>query len=102
MRESSASGRGNIRPGRQRGVVIQMPTPKAVRRRRAVRVGMVFLGTALLGAIAARIYLNARSRPSAEQIAGVSSEESRIMQLVNRERTKAGLARLKLSARLVV
>jgi uncharacterized protein YkwD len=79
-----------------------MPTPKAVRRRRAVRVGMVFLGTALLGAIAARIYLNARSRPSAEQIAGVSSEESRIMQLVNRERTKAGLAQLKLSARLAV
>lgn len=79
-----------------------MPTPKAVRRRRAVRTGMVFLGLALIGAIAARVYLNAELPPSAEQIAGVSSEEARIMELVNRERTRAGLAELKLSARLAV
>jgi uncharacterized protein YkwD len=102
MRESSPIGRGNIRPGKPRGVVIQMPTPKAVRRRRAVRVGMIFLGLALAAAIAARIYLNEELPRSAEQIAGVNPEESRIMLLVNRERIKAGLAELKLSARLAV
>ncbi len=79
-----------------------MPTPKAVRQRRAVRAGMVLLGLALIGAIAARIYLNAESPRSAEQLAAVSAEEARIMELVNRARTKAGLAELKLSARLAV
>ena len=48
MRESSASGRGQTGPGRQRGVVIQMPTPKVVRQRRAVRAGMALLGLAFL------------------------------------------------------
>ncbi|HZY59305.1 MAG TPA: CAP domain-containing protein [Candidatus Binataceae bacterium] len=102
MRESSASGRGQTGPGRQRGVVIQMPTPKVVRQRRAVRAGMALLGLALAGAIAARIYLNTSLPHSVEQIAGVSSEETRILDLVNVERAKAGRAALKLSGRLAV
>jgi uncharacterized protein YkwD len=83
-------------------MVIQMPTPKVVRQRRALRAGMALLGLALGGAIAARIYLNARAPHSVEQIAGVSSEETRILELVNRERAKAGRAALKLSGRLAV
>jgi uncharacterized protein YkwD len=102
MRESSASGRGQTGPGRQRGVVIQMPTPKVVRQRRAVRAGMALLGLALAGAIAVRIYLNTSLPHSVEQIAGVSSEETRILDLVNVERAKAGRAALKLSGRLAV
>ncbi|MGO9061651.1 MAG: CAP domain-containing protein [Candidatus Binataceae bacterium] len=79
-----------------------MPTPKVVRRRRAVRGVMVLLGLGLIGAVAGRVYLNTRLPRSPEQIAGVSVEETRILELVNREREKAGLTDLKLSGRLAV
>lgn len=102
MRESSASGRNQIRPAKPRGRVIRMPTPKVVRRRRAVRGVMVLLGLGLIGAVAGRVYLNTRLPRSPEQIAGVSVEETRILELVNREREKAGLTDLKLSGRLAV
>ena len=78
-----------------------MPTPKVVRRRRSVRLAMVSLGLLLAAAVVGRVYL--ASHPlTAEQVAGVSAEEARILELVNRERAKAGVAALKLSGRLAV
>lgn len=101
MREFPASGRSQPPPLRPRGKVILMPTPKVVRRRRSVRLAMVSLGLLLATAIVGRVYL--ASQPlTAEQVAGVSAEEALILELVNRERAKAGAAPLKLSGRLAV
>jgi uncharacterized protein YkwD len=102
MREVPASGRGQPAFKQPRGKVIAMPTPAIVRRRRYVRWVMASLGAVLMAAAAGRIYLTITRRPSAEQIAGVSADEARIVQLVNAERVKAGLLPLKLSARLTV
>ncbi len=63
---------------------------------------MVSLGVVLIAAVVGRTYLTVTRPPTAEQVAGVSAEEARIVQLVNRERAKAGLAPLKLSGRLTV
>src|SRR5215469_5330669 len=101
MRESPSPERGQP-PQRQRGKVISMPTPIVVRRRRYIRLGMALLGVVLVTAIVGRVYLTTRLPQTAEQIAGVSEEESRIVELVNRERAKAGVAALKLSGRLAV
>lgn len=79
-----------------------MPEPKVVRQRRAVRRVMVLLGLGLIGAIAGRVYLNTELPRSQEQLAGVSAEEARILELVNHERKKVGLAELKLSGRLAI
>jgi uncharacterized protein YkwD len=79
-----------------------MPTPRVVRRRRAVKLGMVLLGLSLGGAVALRVYLAAKLPRTMEEIAGVSSEEQRILDLVNQERYKAGVAALRLSGRLAV
>ena len=79
-----------------------MPTPKVVQQRRAIRFAMLSLGLLLAAAIAGRVYLAARRPPTAEQAAGVSAEESRIFDLVNGERARAGLTPLKLSGRLAV
>jgi uncharacterized protein YkwD len=102
MRESSASGRSRTRAVQQRGKVIPMPMPKVVRQRRAVRRMMVLLGLGLMVAVAGRVYLNTRLPRSQEQLAGVSADETRILELVNQVRKKAGLAALKLSGRLAV
>jgi uncharacterized protein YkwD len=102
MREFPASPSGQPPPRKARGKVIPMPTPKVVRQRRSVRLGMLALGAVLIAAVAGRIYLTARLPPSAEQVAGVSSEEARILELVNRARARASLPALKLSARLAV
>ncbi len=78
-----------------------MPTPRVVRQRRSVRLAMLSLGLLLATAVVGRVYL--ASRPlTAEQVAGVSAEEARILELVNRERAKAGVAALELSGRLAV
>ncbi|HEV3113002.1 MAG TPA: CAP domain-containing protein [Candidatus Binataceae bacterium] len=101
MREFPASGRSQPPPLKPRGKVIPMPTPKVVRRRRSVRLAMISLGLLLAAAIVGRVYL--ASRPlSTEQVAGVSAEETLILELVNRERAKAGVAPLKLFGRLAV
>ena len=78
-----------------------MPTPRVVRRRRSVQLAMVGLGVLLATSIVGRVYLAGRPL-STEQVAGVSAEEAQILELVNRERAKAGLAALKLSGRLAV
>ncbi len=79
-----------------------MPVPKVVRQRRAVRRVMLLLGLGLIVAIGSRVYLNTKLPLSQEQIAGVSPEETRILELVNQVRKRAGLAELKLSGRLAV
>jgi uncharacterized protein YkwD len=102
MREFPASGRGQPPPHKPRGKVIPMPTPIVVRRRRSVRIAMASLGAVFVAAVVGRIYLTVSRPPTAEQAAGVSAEESRILELVNRKRADAGLVPLKLSGRLAV
>jgi uncharacterized protein YkwD len=63
---------------------------------------MGLLGAVLVAAIVARVYLSTSHPPSPEQAAGVSAEESRVLELVNRERAKAGMAALKLEPHLAV
>ncbi len=103
-----------------------MPTPKAVLRRRRIKALIGLLAFALLGAVLARLYQIHLARitpPVAERIPieptapvapsapiekaapsepGVtaSAEETALLELVNRERGKAGLEPLKFSARL--
>ncbi len=79
-----------------------MPTPRVVRRRRSTRLAMAALGVVLAGAVAARVYLTLNRPPSTEQMAGVSPEESRVLELVNAARSRAGLPALKLDGHLAV
>jgi uncharacterized protein YkwD len=101
MREFPASG-PQTPANKPRGKVIPMPVPPVVRRRRYVRVAMTMLGFILVAAVAGRVYLTTMVPPSAEQLAGVSADEARILDLVNHERVRAGVAPLKLSARVAV
>jgi uncharacterized protein YkwD len=73
-----------------------------VKRRRAVQVAIGAVATALLAAIAMRIYLARHAPPSPEEMAGVSEPESEIIDAVNAERTRRGLKTLKFSPRLAV
>src|SRR5690242_18155624 len=102
MGESPAPGTRPARAQQQRGKLISMPTPRVVRQRRYVRLAMLFLALLLAGAVAGRVYLSSTRPPSAEQAAGVSLEEAQVLDLVNRERAKAGLPTLKLERRLAV
>ncbi len=63
---------------------------------------MASLGVVFVAAVAGRVYLTATRPATTEQAAGITAEETRILELVNRERAKAGLAALKLSGRLAV
>ncbi len=62
---------------------------------------MGLLVLALIGAMMTRLYL-LRFPLSAERLASVSNEEKELLELVNRERLRAGLAALKFSPRLAV
>ena len=77
-----------------------MRTPAVVRHRRAARIGIGVVITALIAAIAMRVYLTRTSASSPERIAGVSEPESEIIKQVNAERVRRGLKPLKFSARL--
>lgn len=105
MSTSSATGR---RPARRskgpRGParIIPLPTPRNVRRRRAIRGLAGIVIAALAVAIAVRLYLLRTSRPSPEEVAGVSEPESAILKMVNAERVKQHLQPLSLSPRLAV
>ena len=79
-----------------------MRTPLVVRHRRAARVGIGVVITALIAAISMRVYLTRTSAPSPERMAGVSEPESEIIKQVNVERVRRGLKALKFSARLAV
>lgn len=79
-----------------------MPTPRVVRRRRAIKAGFGLLVLSLLGAVIARWYLSRTSPPSPEKVSGVTEQESEILGLVNQERTRAGQKPLRFSPRLAV
>lgn len=79
-----------------------MPLPRVVRRRRAVRAAAAMAIAGLALAIAVRVYLLRTSRPSPEEIAGVSEPESAILTLVNGERARQHLRALNFSPRLAV
>ncbi|SRR5579875_173175 len=98
MREFPASGRA-YKP-RKRGKVIPFPAPKAVRRRRTGRIVMVGVGIVVLAVIGARVYLVSQPPPSSPPPAAVEPDERKILDLVNAQRAKAGLAPLKISRRL--
>src|SRR5580704_6071139 len=102
MKPSSASGRRPARRPIGPAKVIPMRTPAVVRHRRAARVGIGIVITALIAAIAMRLYLTRTSAPSPERIAGVSEPESEIIKQVNAERVGRRLKPLKCSARLAV
>jgi len=79
-----------------------MPTPRVVRRHRAIRAGMGVLMLSLVSAAVARIYIYRNQRRTPEQVAQTSEQEAQILSRVNIERTRAGLAALKFSPRLAV
>jgi uncharacterized protein YkwD len=79
-----------------------MPTPRVVRRRRAIKAGFGLLLLSLLGAILARLYLMRTAPPSPEKVSGQTEQETEIIGLENQERSRAGLKPLKFSPRLAV
>jgi len=102
MKTSSAIGPRTARRPRGPAKIIPMKTPKVVKRRRAVRAGIGVVITALLAAIAMRVYLTRNAPPSPEEMAGVSEPEAEIVKQVNAERVRRGLKALKFSPRLAV
>jgi uncharacterized protein YkwD len=102
MKTSSAAGRGTARRPRGPAKIIPMRTPKVVKRRRAMQAGIGVVITALLAAIAMRVYLTRNAPRSPEEMAGVSEPESEIIEAVNAERVRRGLKPLKFSPRLAV
>ncbi|HEY6393972.1 MAG TPA: CAP domain-containing protein [Candidatus Binataceae bacterium] len=79
-----------------------MPTPKTVRRRSAIKVAMGLLAFSLAAVVAGRVYLIITAPVADEYTAGVTRQESAILDLVNRERARAGKSRLEFSPRLAV
>jgi len=79
-----------------------MPTPRVVRRRRAIKAGFGLLLISLIGAIIARLYLMRSAPPSPEKVSGQTEQETEIIGLENLERSRAGLKPLKFSPRLAV
>ncbi len=102
MSGSTATRRRPPKANRGPAKVLRMPTPRVVRRRRAVKAGVSLLAISLIAAVASRIYLLQTAPPSPEKIAGLSEQESAILGLVNAARTHAGLKPLRFSARLAV
>jgi len=79
-----------------------MPTPRVVRRRRAIKAGMGLLALSLMSIAIVRVYLLSTEAPSPEQAAGLSEQETAILRRVNSERIRAGLKPLKLSPRAAI
>src|SRR5260370_7786302 len=82
--------------------IIRMPTPRVVRRRRAIKAGFGLLLLSLIGAIIARLYLMRTAPPSPEKVSGQTEQETEIIGLVNQERTSAGKKPLKFPPRLPI
>jgi uncharacterized protein YkwD len=79
-----------------------MPTPRVVRRRRAIRAAIATLMLALMAVAVVRIYTLRTITRSPEETAGLSDQEAAILKLVNAQRIAAGLQPLKFSARAAV
>ena len=56
-----------------------MPTPRVVRRRRAIRATMGLLVLGLAGAIVARVYLSRVTPLTPEEVAGLDLQEAEIL-----------------------
>lgn len=102
MRQNSAIHRRPPRPHQGLAKVIKMPTPRVVRRRRAIKLGFGLLIFSLICAVIARLFLMRTAPPSGEKVSAITDQESEIMGLVNEERERAGHHRLKFSPRLAV
>lgn len=102
MRPSSATGGGAARRPRRPARIIALPTPRVVKRRRAVRAAVGFIVTALVAAISMRVYLTRNAPPSPEEMAGLSEPETDLLKQVNQERARRGLKSLIFSPRLAV
>jgi uncharacterized protein YkwD len=79
-----------------------MPTPRVVRRKRAVKAGFGLLALSLAATLIGRLYLIYSSPPSPEKMAALSDQESEILSRVNLERVHAGLRPLRFAAKLAV
>jgi uncharacterized protein YkwD len=79
-----------------------MPVPGVVKRRRAIRAGIVIMIAAVIAAASLRLYLNRTAPPSPEEMAGSTEPEAQILQQVNAERARRNLKPLKFSPRLSV
>lgn len=100
MSGKSATNRGSQRVHKGPAKVIRMPTPRVVRKRRAFKAGMGLLAVSLVGAVVARLYLVQTSPPAAESVAGLTAQESEILQIINDARKRSGLKPLAVSAPL--
>jgi uncharacterized protein YkwD len=105
MSASSATGRGPARAPRRPAKIIRMPTPRATRRRRVVRIGAAILAIGLASAIALRgvrvATLNTTRVATDEFASPLSAQEFRILKLVNDERVRAGQPPLQFSPLLM-
>jgi uncharacterized protein YkwD len=79
-----------------------MPTPRVVRRRRAIKAGIGLLVLSLVAAIIARYYMMRTAPASPEKVSGLSEQETEILGLVNQERARAGQQPLKFSPQLAI
>jgi len=78
-----------------------MPTPRVVRRRRAIRIALGIVVCAMAAAIALRFAVH-RPILSQEEIAGISETEAALLKTVNAERVRLGHKPLKFSPRLTI
>ena len=100
MNSRSATRRRPSRNGPAK--IIRMPTPRVVRRRRAIKAGFGLLVLSLISAIIVRYYLMRSAPPSPEKVSGLTEQETEILGLVNQQRTREGQRALKFSPRLAV
>jgi uncharacterized protein YkwD len=102
MSASSATGRGPARASRRPAKIIRMPTPRATRRRRVVRIGAAILAIGLASAIGVHVATLHSTRVATGEFASpLSAQEFRILKLVNDERVRAGQAPLQFSPLLM-
>ncbi|MGB3550511.1 MAG: hypothetical protein WA993_07470 [Candidatus Binatus sp.] len=66
-----------------------MPTPRVVRRRRAIKAGLGLLALSILAAIIARLYLRHIAAPSPEKLSGLTGKKTELRPPTNQERPRA-------------
>jgi uncharacterized protein YkwD len=102
MGANSASGRGPARIRRGPAKVIQLPSARRRRYRRAAALLVVAIGVATAGAALVWLYVVPLIQLAPDLAAGMSAQELEILRLVNDERERDGEKPLKASPRLVV
>jgi uncharacterized protein YkwD len=106
MPENPATRRSRSRTASQlrkrSAKLIVLPTPRVVRRRRAIKAGFALLILSLLAMLIARVWWMWRTPVTPEHVSGLTEQESAIIGSVNAERVRQGQSPLKFSARLAV